>query len=275
MRLEGYGARKPEPALRRPAAARRAGPRAGQPAQGAAARRAARRARPQAARADAGRAQGDPARGRHHLRLRHARPGRGADDERPDRGVQRRADRAGRHARRGLRAPGDARSSPASSARPTWSPATRPADGARPRRRLHRPAGEDPARTGRGPGAGDAASRTARVVEVVYAGRVTRFVVDLDAGGALVGARARTCTTTSTDVRRHCGAPRVRLERGDREHAIALRTSRPPQLNQREETCDECEISRLGDALVGRRPCSPLAGCWRRRRVRGTGHRRA
>ena len=43
--------------------------------EGAAARRAARRARPQAARADAGRAEGDPARGRHHLRLRHPRPG--------------------------------------------------------------------------------------------------------------------------------------------------------------------------------------------------------
>ena len=40
-------------------------------------------------RRDADRAQGDPARGRHHLRLRHARPGGGADDERPDRGLQR------------------------------------------------------------------------------------------------------------------------------------------------------------------------------------------
>ena len=58
---------------------------------GAAARRAARRPRPQAARADAGRAQGDPARGRHHVRLRHPRPGGGADDERPDRRVQRAA----------------------------------------------------------------------------------------------------------------------------------------------------------------------------------------
>ena len=86
-----------EPAVRRAAAAGRPGPGAGQPAQGAAARRAARRPRPQAARADAGRAQGDPARGRHHLRVRHPRPGGGADDERPDRGVQRRPDRAGRH----------------------------------------------------------------------------------------------------------------------------------------------------------------------------------
>ena len=74
------------------------------------------RTRPQAARADAGRAQGDPARGRHHVRLRHARPGGGADDDRPHRRVQRRPHRAGRHPGRGLRAAGDASSSPASSA---------------------------------------------------------------------------------------------------------------------------------------------------------------
>ncbi len=72
----------------------------------AAARRAARRARPQAARADAGRAQGDPARGRHHLRLRHPRPGGGAHDERPGRGLRQGPDRAGRRAARHLRAPG-------------------------------------------------------------------------------------------------------------------------------------------------------------------------
>ena len=56
---------------------------------GAAARRAARRARPEAAPGDAGRAQGAPARARHHVRLRHARPGGGADDERPHRRLQR------------------------------------------------------------------------------------------------------------------------------------------------------------------------------------------
>ena len=70
-----------------------------EPAQGAPARRAARRARPQAPRGDAGRAEGHPARGRHHLRLRHPRPARGAVHERPGRGVQPRLHRAGRHAR--------------------------------------------------------------------------------------------------------------------------------------------------------------------------------
>ena len=109
----GARARAPErlrealarPALRRPAPARRARARDRQPPEGAAARRAARRARPQAAPGDAGRAQAHPGRRRHHLRLRHARPGGGADDERPPRRLQRGPDRAGRPARRGLRAP--------------------------------------------------------------------------------------------------------------------------------------------------------------------------
>ena len=71
--------------------------------EGAAARRAARRPRPQAAARDADRAQADAARARHHLRLRHPRPGGGADDERPDRGLPRRPHRAGRHPGRALR----------------------------------------------------------------------------------------------------------------------------------------------------------------------------
>ena len=90
------------------AAARRARARAGQPAQGPAARRAARRARPEAAQGPAGRAQADPARGRDHVRLRHPRPGGGADDVRPDRGHEPRprSSRSAR-ARGGLRAPDD------------------------------------------------------------------------------------------------------------------------------------------------------------------------
>ena len=49
---------------------------------------------------DAGRAQAHPARGRHHVRLRDPRPGGGADDERPPRGLQRAAgsSRSGRPA---------------------------------------------------------------------------------------------------------------------------------------------------------------------------------
>ena len=105
VRLDGYEDRRPGAALRRPAPARRARPGAGQPPEGAAARRAARRARPQAAPADAAGAAHAPAGGPHHVRLRDARPGGGAHDERPPGRLQRRADRAGRRAGRGLRAP--------------------------------------------------------------------------------------------------------------------------------------------------------------------------
>ena len=85
----------------------------------AAPRRAARRARPEAAPGHAARAQADPARGRHHVRLRDPRPGRGADDERPHRGHERGPGRADRHPRGDLRRAGAASSSPASSAPPT------------------------------------------------------------------------------------------------------------------------------------------------------------
>ena len=94
-------------ALRRPAAARRARARARQPAARAAPRRAARRARPQAPQADAARAEADPARGRDHVRPRHARPGGGDDDGRHDRRHERRPDRAARDAGGALRAARD------------------------------------------------------------------------------------------------------------------------------------------------------------------------
>ena len=108
VRLDGYGDRRPSQLSggqrQRVALARALVNRP----QGAVAGRAAGRAGPQAAPADAGRAQGDPARRRHHLRLRDPRPGGGADHERPDRRLQRRRGRAGRHLDRGLRAPRDA-----------------------------------------------------------------------------------------------------------------------------------------------------------------------
>ena len=73
VRLEAYGARKPSQLSggqrqrsRSPAPSSTARPPP---------RRAARRARPQAAPADADRAEVDPARGRHHVRVRDARPG--------------------------------------------------------------------------------------------------------------------------------------------------------------------------------------------------------
>ena len=95
------------PAVRRPAPARRAGARARESAVRAAAGRAAGRARPEAAPGDAGGAQDDPARGRHHVHLRDARPGRGAQHERPDRDLPPRPDRADRDAGGRLRTSGD------------------------------------------------------------------------------------------------------------------------------------------------------------------------
>ena len=117
--LAARGQPPARPALRRDAAAGGAGPGAGQPAEGAAARRAARRPRPEAAQGPADRAEADPARGRDHLRLRHPRPGGGADDERPDRGHEPRQGRAGRRVPRRSTSARGRPSSPASSASPT------------------------------------------------------------------------------------------------------------------------------------------------------------
>ncbi len=109
-------------ALRRPAAARRARPRARAEPRGPAARRAARRAGPQAAQAAAAAAQAHPARGRHHVRLRDARPGGGVLHVRPRGDHARRAHRAAR-ARRATSTSGRRPSSSrTSSASPTAAP---------------------------------------------------------------------------------------------------------------------------------------------------------
>ena len=122
-------------ALGRPAPARRARARDREPPDRAAARRAARRARPEAAPGDAGVPQGPAAGSRHHVRLRHARPGRGADDERPPGGLQRGAHRADREPRGGVRASGDR----------VRCRLRRNLERARARRTaLHDPSGEDP-----------------------------------------------------------------------------------------------------------------------------------
>ena len=111
----------PEPALGRPAPARRARTGARQQAARAAAGRAARRARPEAAPAAPGGAEAHPAGGRDHVHLRHARPGRGALDERPDRGHGQRPRHPGRLAAGRLRRAAIASSWPASSASRTCS----------------------------------------------------------------------------------------------------------------------------------------------------------
>ena len=192
-------------ALGRAAPARRARARDRQLAVGAAARRAARRARPQAPPGDAGLPQGAAARSRHHVRLRDARPGGGAHDERPPRRVQRRADRADRHARRRVRASADG----------VRRRLRRRVERVRARRAAHHdPPGEDPHERRR---AGRASPGVVR--EVVYVGSVTRYLVDLDAGGELVVVR-QNLEASSQDVLEARGK-RVRLE-WKPEHTYAL-----------------------------------------------------
>ncbi len=120
------------PALRRAAPAGGAGPRARARARHPAARRAARRHRSQAPQGDAARAQVAQQAARHHLRLRHPRPGRSAHHVRPDRGHGQRAGGPARHARRRSTRTRAPPSWPSSSASPTSS--TAPAE-----RRVGRP----------------------------------------------------------------------------------------------------------------------------------------
>ena len=211
VRLGDYGDRAPRPAVRRPAPARRPGPRPGQPAAGAAARRAARRPRPQAARADAGRAQGDPARRRHHVRVRHPRPGGGADDS--DRIAVFNAGRIEQvgTAARGLRAARRPSSSRASSAPRTCCAATaarrrRSArDGTfsvRPEKiRARRPAARAAARR--------AVARRAPSPRSSTSAPVTRYVVDLDGGRRLVALQQNGTGDAAEAVGR--AAPRSQL----------------------------------------------------------------
>ena len=94
------------PALGRPAPARRDGPGAGARAGRVPVRRAAVEPRRQAARRHAHRDQEAAPEARHHHRLRHPRPDRGADAVDPDRGDVRRLRPAARHAEGDLRQPG-------------------------------------------------------------------------------------------------------------------------------------------------------------------------
>ena len=99
---ERAGQAEAQAALRRSAATRGARPRDRARAEGVPDGRAALEPRRKASRRDPGRdpeASGPP---RHHDDLRHARPGRGDDDGRPDRGHERRSPAAGRDARGGV-----------------------------------------------------------------------------------------------------------------------------------------------------------------------------
>ena len=210
------------PALGRPAPAGRARARAREPAEGAAPRRAAGRARPQAAPADAERAAHDPRRGRHHVRLRDARPGGGAHHERPHGRLRRRADRAGRPAGGRLRAPGER--------------VRRRVRGRLEHRRTRRAALHDPAREGPDPGGRRERERAARRGgphrDVSYVGMVTRYVVELDRGGELQVVR-QNLEMSSQEALEQRGR-RVRVG-WHGEHAYAIPDSQERQPRRRDE----------------------------------------
>ena len=168
---------------------------------------------------------------------------------RPDRGVQRRPHRAGRHARRDLRAPGDRlrrrlrrHVQPADcgvAARPilgedgTWS----------------HPAGEDPGVGTRPTCVGDGQhSAPGTVREVVYVGTSTRFVVDLD--GRRPARRRAAEPETSRRPRLTCAAPGAPdLGRTSTSTAWRLAVVRPPSATadgvEREKEARRCRHKRL------------------------------
>ena len=166
-------------------------------------RRAARRARPEAAPGDADRAQAAAARARHHVRLRHARPGGGAHDERPARRLQRGPDRAGRLARRRSTSTRDR----------VRRGLRRHLERPRARRAGASPSGPEKIRHDADERGGRA--RRATIADVVYLGLVTPL---------RRRARRRAASSTSSaeprDVHRRTGA------RGARQARLALRGGR-------------------------------------------------
>ena len=223
VRLDGYEARRPESALGRPAPARCPGTRARQPAAGAPARRAARRARPQAPRGDADRAESDPGTGRHHLRLRHPRPGGGAHHEQSPGRLQPGQDRAGRFAGRRLRASGDD-----VRRRLRWhvEPAER-RDSARSHRHATASSPFGPRRSGlpsptRQPD-DDEGSALGTIREIVYLGPDTRYIVALETGGELVVTQQNLQTSSMEALAAQGRAVRLVWKR---HHVLSLANER-------------------------------------------------
>ena len=133
---------------------------------------------------------------RDHVRLRHARPGGGALDERPPGRLQPGPDRADRHARPRSTS-GRATEFVANfvgTSNVLGGRARGPAREAAPRgRRLQR----------RRPGE---ETRRGTIEDVVYLGPITRYVVRLEDGSAL-GVLAQNLAQTSTEVRAAQGRP--------------------------------------------------------------------
>ncbi len=268
VNLTGLEHRYPNELSRRPAAARGAGPqprgRAGNPA----ARRAAVQSRRQAARAHARRAQAAAAPHRHHLRLCHARPGRGAGAVRPDRGDAPRPAAAIRHAARGLRA---ARQPHRRRLHGAGEPAAR--QGARRReRQRHVEAG---ARSRARRAAAGRASAPGDEVEVAIRPENIRLQPPATATAAGRATSASTpSSATSTNIlrpwtpARRCGCRRIR--RSSSPSAIRSRsTSTPAQ-------CNVFRVSAESTASTfGVRHMNKHAAAAARRAARSTGPRRA
>ena len=184
-----------------------------------------------------------PAGARDHVRVRHARPGRGADDERPDRRLQRRADRAGRHAREMYEHP---RTEFVAGLRRRLQPATSGTAGrftVRPEKILMVDGG---ARRSGEPGT--------VVRDVVYVGAVTRYVVDLDAGGKLVVVRQNLETSSQEALE----------EKGGASAFSGGRSTRTRSRREREEgfACGRASVGVVGLSLRRSRssPAAAVAG---------------
>ena len=269
VRLDGYDEAQAAPALGRPAPAGRAGARAREPAAGPAARRAARRARPEAPRGDADRAEARSSSevGITFIYVTH-------DQEEALTMSDRIAvfnagpDRAGRHAGRGLRAAGDARSWPASSGPRTSSAATspRPSSAGAARSRSARRRSGSPTRDADGRGRRAAARGAIR--SVVYLGPDTRYVVD--------ARRRRRAGRTQQNLddlfdggARAAGPGRPRSI-WKRQHAVPSRTAEARGERRRRRTHERI----LGGAIALRRRVAVGRRVRRRRAVAAERRRR-
>ena len=172
VRLEGYGSRKPvqlsggqrqRVALRAPSSTR--------PVCSCSTSRSARSTSSSAEQMQV-ELKADPAGHRHHLPVRHARPGRGADDERPDRCLQR-----GRGSSR-CGTPEEIYERPRTEFVAGFVGVSNVLE--RRRAALHDSSRED--RDGSAETAGE--GETGTIEDVIYVGAFTRYIVDLDQGGA-------------------------------------------------------------------------------------------
>ena len=197
----------------------------------------------------------------HHVRLRDARPGGGAHDERPPGRVQRRAGSS-----RSARPPRSTSTRPTSSSPASWASRTSSsATGARFTIRPEKVRILDDARA-RPDGL---RVEDGQIRDVAYIGAVTRYLVDLDAGGELQVVR-QNLEMSSQEALEQRGR-RVRVGwRG--EHAYAIPDRRNNQRRAREKGIEWQWWSVL--AVAHARPGRPDGGRLRRRRQRQQRRRR-